>query len=309
MTRARLDLALSWAWRASPGGRGSRKPSRFLDPAAPAGCAHRRSRAKRQGRGRMCRECGKPLQTPARQGAPPVRRLPGALRRGAVRAAPRSGAPTRADEEEIAAFMVFSNATLELIASQAGRSPRSALLEVSGVGQEKLERTARSSSSSSAEPRDTWQQIWQKICREIPTKIICPLPGSAGTLLGPTAFAHHGPDKPGARGNEGGGPDDHQHHPDARLRSRPASACPFAATASGMSLGCRRHARSAALARPSCADRPRADMGLAAYRPGDQCLESTVQLRSTDRQPPGRGTRKGSAAFLFLQTSQVHQTR
>ncbi|HEY0950711.1 ATP-dependent helicase, partial [Nocardioides sp.] len=35
MTRARLDLSLSWALSRNPGGRASRKPSRFLDPLLP----------------------------------------------------------------------------------------------------------------------------------------------------------------------------------------------------------------------------------------------------------------------------------
>ena len=35
MTRARVDLSLSWSLARNPGGRGSRKPSRFLDPLLP----------------------------------------------------------------------------------------------------------------------------------------------------------------------------------------------------------------------------------------------------------------------------------
>ena len=42
MTRARLDLALSWSLARNPGGRASRKPSRFLDPLLPED-VHRRS--------------------------------------------------------------------------------------------------------------------------------------------------------------------------------------------------------------------------------------------------------------------------
>ena len=37
MTRARRELSLSWALARNPGGRASRKPSRFLDAAARGG--------------------------------------------------------------------------------------------------------------------------------------------------------------------------------------------------------------------------------------------------------------------------------
>ena len=84
----------------------------------------------------MCLECGRPLQTAADK----------ARRRCADCPAPydeelferlRQWRTERAREEEIAAFMVFSNATLEEIATRRPQSPRE-LLKVSGVGQEKL---------------------------------------------------------------------------------------------------------------------------------------------------------------------------
>jgi DNA helicase-2/ATP-dependent DNA helicase PcrA len=86
----------------------------------------------------MCLECGKPLQTSADK----------ARRRCVDCPAPydeelferlRAWRTERAREEEIAAFMVFSNATLEEIATRRPQSPR-ALLAVSGVGREKLQK-------------------------------------------------------------------------------------------------------------------------------------------------------------------------
>lgn len=136
MTRARVDLALSWALARQPGGRGSRKPSRFLTPLLPQDALPQPS-AKGRGKGaRMCAECGKPLQTAADK----------TRRRCADCPAPydeelferlREWRTSRAREEEIAAFMVFSNATLEEIATLRPRSERD-LLKVSGVGREKL---------------------------------------------------------------------------------------------------------------------------------------------------------------------------
>jgi DNA helicase-2/ATP-dependent DNA helicase PcrA len=84
----------------------------------------------------MCLECGKPLQTSADK----------ARRRCVDCPAPydeelferlRQWRSDRAREEEIAAFMVFSNATLEEIAIRRPQSSRE-LLKVSGVGKEKL---------------------------------------------------------------------------------------------------------------------------------------------------------------------------
>lgn len=137
MTRARVDLALSWALARQPGGRGSRKPSRFLTPLLPQDALPQPTAKGRGGKGaRMCAECGKPLQTAADK----------TRRRCADCPAPydeelferlREWRTSRAREEEIAAFMVFSNATLEEIATLRPRSERD-LLKVSGVGREKL---------------------------------------------------------------------------------------------------------------------------------------------------------------------------
>jgi DNA helicase II / ATP-dependent DNA helicase PcrA len=134
MTRARLDLQLSWSLARQPGGRGSRKPSRFLDPLlpeharpAPATSANRRAR--------MCKTCGGPLGTAAEKS------------RGR-----HEDCPTPYDEElferlrswrrEAAgnkpAFTVFTDATLEAIAEVRPDSS-AALLRISGVGKSKLE--------------------------------------------------------------------------------------------------------------------------------------------------------------------------
>jgi DNA helicase-2/ATP-dependent DNA helicase PcrA len=137
MTRARRDLALSWALARQPGGRGSRKPSRFLTPLLPQDALPLPRAARAKG-ARMCLECGKPLQTAADK----------TRRRCADCPAPydeelfdrlRQWRTERAREEEIAAFMVFSNATLEEIATRRPQSTRE-LLKVSGVGKEKLQK-------------------------------------------------------------------------------------------------------------------------------------------------------------------------
>jgi DNA helicase-2/ATP-dependent DNA helicase PcrA len=67
VTRARVHLALSWALSRTPGGRQSRKPSRFLNGIAPQTDADTGpSKPKRQrGPASRCRVCNNQLKTPA----------------------------------------------------------------------------------------------------------------------------------------------------------------------------------------------------------------------------------------------------
>jgi DNA helicase-2/ATP-dependent DNA helicase PcrA len=137
MTRARLDLALSWALARQPGGRGSRKPSRFLTPLLPAAAVAPPKAARTKG-ARMCLECGKPLQTAADKARRRCSDCPAPYDEALFERL-REWRTQRAREEEIAAFMVFSNATLEEIATRRPQSTRE-LLKVSGVGKEKLQK-------------------------------------------------------------------------------------------------------------------------------------------------------------------------
>ncbi len=130
----------------------------------------------------MCLECGKPLQTAADK----------ARRRCADCPAPydealferlREWRTERAREEEIAAFMVFSNATLEEIATRRPQSSRE-LLKVSGVGQEKLAEVRRGAPRARQLTAPA-RQVGRKLSRNT-HKINCPLPGPVDTLLVPT---------------------------------------------------------------------------------------------------------------------------
>jgi len=140
ITRARLDLHLSWALARQPGGRAGRKPSRFLDPVLPERIRAAREQAaaqapRRNRQARMCKTCGNPLGS----------------REEKIRGR-HEDCPAAYDEElferlrswrrEVAgnkpAFTVFTDATLEAIAE---RKPDSLpeLLKVGGVGRNKLE--------------------------------------------------------------------------------------------------------------------------------------------------------------------------
>jgi len=134
VTRARIDLQLSWALARQPGGRGSRKPSRFLDPLLPASARPEQQQSANR-RARMCKTCGRPLGTASEKS------------RGR-----HEGCPAAYDEElferlrewrrEAAgnkpAFTVFTDATLEAIAESKPASTAD-LLRINGVGRSKLD--------------------------------------------------------------------------------------------------------------------------------------------------------------------------
>jgi DNA helicase II / ATP-dependent DNA helicase PcrA len=137
MTRARIDLTLSWALSRNPGGRASRKPSRFLEPLLPDEVRATRERPRSR-KVANCRECGRPLATGQE------------LKRGRCADCPasydeelferlREWRRERAGEESVPAFVVFTDATLQLIAEHKPRTPE-ALLRINGIGRSKLER-------------------------------------------------------------------------------------------------------------------------------------------------------------------------
>ena len=116
ITRARDQLALSWALARSPGQRRGRRPSRFLDGLRPA-AAVTAPRPKR-----------KPI-TPEAEDAELFGRL-------------RAWRKRQAEAQSVPAYVVFSDATLVAIADAQPSSP-AALANVSGVGPAKLERYAQ----------------------------------------------------------------------------------------------------------------------------------------------------------------------
>ncbi len=138
MTRARVDLSLSWSAARNPGGRASRKPSRFLDPLLPE---EARARAEQQPRSRKvagCRECGKPLSTGAEKKRGRCEDCPASYDEELFERL-REWRRDRAAEESVPAFVIFTDATLQLIAEHKPQTPQ-AMLKISGIGQSKLDR-------------------------------------------------------------------------------------------------------------------------------------------------------------------------
>ncbi|MDO5662806.1 MAG: ATP-dependent DNA helicase UvrD2 [Brachybacterium sp.] len=145
LTRAKDLLTVSWSAARTPGARGSRKPSRFLDgilerprSSAGGGATPRRTGRRSATLHTECRVCGGGLVVPHDQRigrhstCPPTHseELMDALRAWRLETARENGAP---------AYTVFSDATLEAIAEREPRGQQ-ALLAVPGVGPAKLER-------------------------------------------------------------------------------------------------------------------------------------------------------------------------
>ena len=149
LTRARDLLTVSWSAARSPGARGSRKPSRFLDgvlehpdaSSGPKGPTARRTGRRSATLYSECRVCGQALVTAREQkigrhaGCPPsaAEQLLERLRAWRLERARENSAP---------AFTVFTDATLEAIAERDPRSD-SELLSVPGVGPAKVEQYGR----------------------------------------------------------------------------------------------------------------------------------------------------------------------
>ena len=118
VTRARLQVHLSWALARSPGGRRTRRPSRFLNGVRPAARPARagQDRPRRAAQDRPAAEPGSPL----------FLRLRGWRRE-------------TAKEQGVPAYVIFSDATLGVIADRRPASIAE-LARVPGVGAVKLDR-------------------------------------------------------------------------------------------------------------------------------------------------------------------------
>ncbi|MEG9248853.1 ATP-dependent DNA helicase UvrD2 [Arthrobacter sp. Soc17.1.1.1] len=144
ITRARIHLSLSWSTARSPGGRASRKPSRFLDPLRPAGtgqAAFRQPRAKADRKSSapaVCRVCKRPLLTGSERKIGRCSDCPASYQEETFEAL-REWRRTEAREKDVPAFVVFTDATLVAIA-EARPQTLDELGGLAGIGSAKLER-------------------------------------------------------------------------------------------------------------------------------------------------------------------------
>jgi DNA helicase-2/ATP-dependent DNA helicase PcrA len=139
ITRARMHLALSWSLSRNPGGRQSRKPSRFLNGLAPQTQSDSTSSRPRRNRGATsrCRICNNQLTTPAAI----------MLRRCETCAADiddelllqlKDWRLRTAKEMKVPAYVVFTDNTLIAIAELLPADD-AALVAIPGIGARKLE--------------------------------------------------------------------------------------------------------------------------------------------------------------------------
>ena len=145
VTRARECVHVSWANARTPGGRASRKPSRFLDAIRPqAAAAGRRPAAgaapkssKRTGP-MVCRVCGTSLSAAVERKLGRCADCPSSYDE-AVFETLREWRSAASKEQEVPAYVVFTDATLVAIAEAMPRDT-AALSRIPGVGPTKLEK-------------------------------------------------------------------------------------------------------------------------------------------------------------------------
>ncbi len=137
ITRARVHLTLSWALSRTPGGRQSRKPSRFLASIAPKPPPDRGAGRKQRGPAKRCRVCNAELNTPSAI----------MLRRCETCASDiddelllqlKDWRSRTAKEQKVPAFVVLSDNTLIAIAEMLP-TDEAALVTIPGIGARKLE--------------------------------------------------------------------------------------------------------------------------------------------------------------------------
>lgn len=153
VTRARLHLSLSWALSRSPGGRASRRPTRFLNgmrpgsvaPGAPGARGAGGSGGIERGAGRrkrrgpvLCRVCGKTLTDAGEMKLMRCEDCPSDMDE-ALYERLREWRSEQAKELGQPAYCVFTDKTLMAIA-EAVPGSEGELAQISGVGGRKLER-------------------------------------------------------------------------------------------------------------------------------------------------------------------------
>ena len=149
VTRAREHLHLSWSRARTPGSRGNRKPSRFLDGLRPADEELRTtgggSSGSRGGRGRQaarlptaCRVCGRVLSSGAERKVGRCADCPPTYDEATFEAL-RTWRTATASAASVPAYVVFTDATLTAIAEQRP-SDQAGLVAIPGIGATKLER-------------------------------------------------------------------------------------------------------------------------------------------------------------------------
>ncbi|WP_017613567.1 ATP-dependent DNA helicase UvrD2 [Nocardiopsis salina] len=135
VTRAREHLSMSWSLSRSPGGRRTRKPSRFLDGLRPASPTTGARRERRSNRVVRCRVCGVALTEAADRKLGRCADCPSTYDEALLERM-RHWRRLTSRAQSVPAYVVFTDATLQAIAEQEPNSLEQ-LSTVSGVGAQK----------------------------------------------------------------------------------------------------------------------------------------------------------------------------
>jgi DNA helicase-2/ATP-dependent DNA helicase PcrA len=145
ITRARSHAHLSWALARSPGGRRSRRASRFLDGLTGRSATESRTPPSPQAKQRRavaapatCRVCGRTLVTAPEQKLGRCAGCPAAYDEEMLERL-KVWRTSAAKEAKVPPYVVFTDVTLQAIAERAPASERD-LLAITGIGQVKLDR-------------------------------------------------------------------------------------------------------------------------------------------------------------------------
>jgi DNA helicase II / ATP-dependent DNA helicase PcrA len=145
ITRARDQLHVSWAAARTPGGRGTRGPSRFLD--ALVGGADMTTASVVTGRSRRrtsrptmssCRICGRPLTVAKERKLGRCFDCPSSYDEQLYDAL-RAWRRERAAEEKVPAYCIFTDATMTALAEMQP-TDAAALVRVPGIGKAKIDK-------------------------------------------------------------------------------------------------------------------------------------------------------------------------
>lgn len=141
MTRARLELHVSWALARTPGGRASRRPSRFLDGLRGETATDRRAaqpRVRRGAKATVCRVCGAALTSVPERKVGRCEDCPSSYDEGLFERL-REWRSDVAKAESVPAYVVFTDLTLQAIAEVRPTSVGQ-LLTINGIGRTKQEK-------------------------------------------------------------------------------------------------------------------------------------------------------------------------
>ncbi len=139
VTRARRHLFVSWSLARNPGGRPSRKPSRFLVGVSPEVASDRPAQPRRRKRrAAHCRVCGRPLGSVAERKVGRCGDCPASYDEDLFERL-REWRMNRAGEEKVPAYVVFTDLTLQAVA-EARPTTAGELSAINGVGATKLQK-------------------------------------------------------------------------------------------------------------------------------------------------------------------------